>query len=115
MHSDSQLVYCPITYILALAYADSAFEASGITPEYVLRLKVPNRLHALPIRWKEDMKSIPIFRRPYRTTSGIDIHPTLPVDLPDRQQCFATTWRACRLSTSDQVLLLPEIYCQYRQ
>lgn len=79
MHSDNQQVYCSITYILALAYADNAFESNEITSGLVLGLKVPKRLHTLPIPWKEEMKDVPIFRRMRRSASGIDVHPTLPM------------------------------------
>ena len=55
MHCDYQLAYCPITYILALAHADRAFQNDRLTPEYIIRLRVPERLKTLSIPWKDEM------------------------------------------------------------
>jgi hypothetical protein len=62
IHQDYQLAYCVITYILALTHYDKAFKNERLTPELILRLCVPDRLHTLPIRWKEDMLRKPVIR-----------------------------------------------------
>ncbi|OXV07294.1 hypothetical protein Egran_04941, partial [Elaphomyces granulatus] len=62
MHGDYQLVYCPITYIVSLAFRDEAFENDALTPESIWRLKVPKRNRALPLRWKEVVDR-PLLRR----------------------------------------------------
>ncbi|KAI9888578.1 MAG: hypothetical protein M1814_006625 [Vezdaea aestivalis] len=79
LHCDYQLVYCPITFILALAFADNAFKSELITPDYLLRVKVPSRLHTLPIHWKTEILDKPIFRRLRRDSSGIGIDDSLPL------------------------------------
>ena len=52
MHEDYQLTYCPIAHITALAFADDAFESARLTPELLHKLRVPSRLHVLPLRFK---------------------------------------------------------------
>jgi len=59
MHCDYQLAYCPITYILTLAHADRAFKNDRLTPEYILQLRVPERLRTLSIPWKDEMLGVP--------------------------------------------------------
>ncbi|KAN0077373.1 Protein of unknown function (DUF3435) domain containing protein [Elaphomyces granulatus] len=78
MHGDYQLVYCPITYIVSLAFRDEAFENDALTPESIWRLKVPKRNRALPLRWKEVVDR-PLLRRFVRTPYGYEVHPTLPM------------------------------------
>lgn len=41
LYMDYQLVYCPITFILALAFTVNAFEADRITPDNIMQLKGP--------------------------------------------------------------------------
>ena len=79
MHCDYQLAYCPITYILALAHADRAFQNERLTPAYILRLRVPPRLHTLPILWKEEMLRIPLLRHIEQTPYGVRVHPEKPM------------------------------------
>ncbi|KAI9789020.1 MAG: hypothetical protein M1835_001936 [Candelina submexicana] len=79
MHEDTQLAYCPIAHILALAFADDALESSLLTPEYICQLKVPKRLSSLPLRWKKSHLDIPLFRHTIQTEYGVRIHPTLPM------------------------------------
>jgi len=74
MHCDYQLAYCPITYILALAQADRAFKNERLTPEYILRLRVPPRLHTLPILWKEEVLRVPLLRHIENTPYGVRVH-----------------------------------------
>jgi hypothetical protein len=80
MHCDYQLAYCPITYILALAHADRAFKNERLTPEYILRLRVPPRLQTLPIVWKEEMLRVPLLRHIENTPYGVRVHPEKPMN-----------------------------------
>jgi len=82
MHEDYQLAYCPIAHITGLAFADDAFESARLTPELLHRLRVPNRLHVLPLRFKKSMHNIPIFRSTVQTESGVFTHPTRPMSYP---------------------------------
>jgi len=70
MHEDYQLAYCPIAHIAALAFADNAFENPRLTPKLLHKLRMPKRLHVLPLQFKKSMHNIPIFR-----LSGL--HPAL--------------------------------------
>ncbi len=79
MHCDYQLAYCPLTYIAALAFRDNAFENERLTPEIFWQLRVPKRLHVLPIRWKKSMLKVPLLRQTEQTPYGIDVHPTMPM------------------------------------
>jgi hypothetical protein len=80
MHCDYQLAYCPITYIVALAFRNNAFENERLTPELVWGgLRVPKRLHVLPLRWKKEKLDIPVLRRMRRTPFGVEVDPTLPM------------------------------------
>jgi len=79
MHCDYQLAYCPITYILALAHADRAFKTERLMPEHILRLRVPLRLHTLPILWKEEMLRITLLRHIEQTPYGVRVHPEKPM------------------------------------
>ena len=79
MYCEYQLAYCPITYILALAHADRAFKNERLTPEYILRLCVPERLHTLSIPWKEDMLQVPLLRHVENTPYGMRVHPEKPM------------------------------------
>jgi hypothetical protein len=79
MHGDYQLVYCPITYIVSLAFRDDVFENDALTPELIWRLKVPKRNRGLPLRWKKEVLDRPLLRRFVRTPYGYEVHPTLPM------------------------------------
>ena len=63
----------------ALAFADDAFENARLTPELLHKLRVPSRLHCLPLRFKKSMLNTPIFRSTVQTVSGVDTHPTRPM------------------------------------
>jgi hypothetical protein len=69
MHEAYQLAYCPTAHITSLASADGAFESARLTPEFLHRLRVPARLHALPLRFKKNTLDIPIFRGTIQTLS----------------------------------------------
>jgi hypothetical protein len=76
MHEDYQLAYCPIAHITSLAFADDAFENTRLTPELLHKLRVPGRLHVLPLRFKKSMSNTPIFRGTVKTVCGVHTHPT---------------------------------------
>jgi hypothetical protein len=79
MHEDYQLAYCVISYILALAHHDRALKTERLTPEFVLRLKVPDRLHTLPFLWKEEILTKSFLRHIEQTPYGMQVHPTEPM------------------------------------
>ena len=75
MHEDYQLAYCVISYILALAHPDKTVENERLTLECILRLRVSERLHTLPISWKKDMLNIPLIRHIQQTPYGVKVRP----------------------------------------
>jgi hypothetical protein len=79
MHEDYQLAYCPIAHITSLAFADNAFENARLTPEFLHKLRVPGRLHVLPLPFKKSMWNTPIFRSTFLTVSGVHTYPTRPM------------------------------------
>jgi Protein of unknown function (DUF3435) len=68
MYEDYQLAYGPIAHITTLAFADDAFECARLTPELLHKLRVPSRLHVLPLRFRKSMWNTPIFQS---TNDGI--------------------------------------------
>jgi hypothetical protein len=60
MHEDYQLAYCLIAHITSLAFADNAFESTRLTPKFLRKLRVPARLHVLPLHFKKSMWNTPI-------------------------------------------------------
>ena len=64
----------PSTYILALAHADRPFKNDQLTPEYILQLRVPERLRTLSIPWKDEMLGVPLLRHIENTPYGPRVH-----------------------------------------
>lgn len=52
-HEEDSLVFCPIIYLLALAFADDAFEANLTTPDEIYNFVIPNESDRLRLRWKK--------------------------------------------------------------
>ncbi|EER41744.1 FluG domain-containing protein [Histoplasma capsulatum H143] len=62
--------------LLALALADDAFDARGISSvEDVLRIQVMTPRNSLHLKWKPHMLNVPVFRRAVHTAEGIRISP----------------------------------------
>lgn len=63
MHEDDQLAFCPITHIVALAFADNAIESGGdvLTPDNFWKFKVPLHLSVFRIQWRKDKRNTPLF------------------------------------------------------
>ena len=79
MHEDYQLAYYPIAHITFLAFAEDAFENNRLTFELLHKLRVPGRLHVLPLKFKKSMWNTPIFRSTVQTVSGVHTHLTRPM------------------------------------
>ncbi|CRK29684.1 hypothetical protein BN1723_015696 [Verticillium longisporum] len=59
-----KLIFCPVSIMIALALHDRAFDAPSLTnAARVLGTKNWGSTKCTPLRWKEDMKKIPVFRR----------------------------------------------------
>jgi Protein of unknown function (DUF3435) len=108
MHQDYQLAYCLITYILALAHYDQAFKNERLTPELMSRLRVPDRLHKLPIRRKEDTLSKPLIRHIVQTPYGMDVHPAEPIH-------YSTGEKASKQDGEDAGYQIPITHYAFRR
>ncbi|RPB05354.1 hypothetical protein L873DRAFT_786032 [Choiromyces venosus 120613-1] len=77
LHAISDLpLYCPITFFLALAFADNAFEHEGMTPADLFKLKVRDENSSiLIIPWKKSVIDTLVFRRVEQGDSQVS--PTL--------------------------------------
>ncbi|EEY22890.1 conserved hypothetical protein [Verticillium alfalfae VaMs.102] len=59
-----ELIFCPVSIMIALALHDQAFDAPSLTnATRVLGTKNWGSTKCTPLRWKEDVKKIPVFRR----------------------------------------------------
>ncbi|KAL8310445.1 hypothetical protein RB597_010330 [Gaeumannomyces tritici] len=59
-----KLIFCPVSIIIALALHDHAFDASSLTDaSRVLGTNIPGSSESMPLRWKQSMLKIPVFRR----------------------------------------------------
>ncbi|KAL8405658.1 hypothetical protein RB596_004496 [Gaeumannomyces avenae] len=59
-----KLIFCPVSIIIALALHDHAFDAPSLkNASRVLGTKIPESMECMPLRWKECMLKIPVFRR----------------------------------------------------
>jgi hypothetical protein len=75
-------------YILALAHHDKAFENERLTSELILRLRVPDCLHTLSIRWKEGILRKPLIRHIVYTHYGMQVYPTEPMRYGTRDKAL---------------------------
>jgi hypothetical protein len=73
------MAYYPIAHITSLAFADNAFERARLTPEILHKLRVPGRLHVLPLQFRKSMWNTPICRSTVQTMSGVHTHPARPM------------------------------------
>ena len=71
---DDNPMFCFISHLLVLAYADSAYAAPKLdAPEKPLALTAESGMRSLPIPFKEKILSYPIFRCAVRTRAGYQI------------------------------------------
>ncbi|XP_044716549.1 FluG domain-containing protein [Hirsutella rhossiliensis] len=68
-----KLIFCPIMVLIALALHDHAFDAQSLTnASRVFETKVWGPTQSTPLRWKESMLKVPVFRRVHGTTLSAD-------------------------------------------
>jgi hypothetical protein len=94
-HEEESLVFCPVIYLLALAFADDAFEANFTTPGEIYNLVIPNGSDRLRLRWKKPWEERPIFRDVEDTASGVRISETKPLQYPKHRHHFVRLGRTC--------------------
>jgi Protein of unknown function (DUF3435) len=71
--------FCLVKAICGMAFRDGAFASEWIRePEDIYGIKIPDRLHSVPIEWAAEWKQTPVFRRTVRDVKGnIETSPTL--------------------------------------
>ncbi len=68
------LLLCPHITMLALIFADQAFAVPElISAEEFFRLRIPSGQHQLELPIKEEMQSVPLFRRCKSILNGVGI------------------------------------------
>ena len=71
MHEN--LLLCPVSFMIALALDDGAFEARTMSSiENIFSVKVPQSRNSLRLRWKESLLRKPILRREEGTFTSSD-------------------------------------------
>ena len=72
-NNDGNLICNPVMYIIALAFADNAFENNFNCPEEIYRLVVPPESDRIRLQWKDSLAETPIFRDIENTPDGVCI------------------------------------------
>ncbi|KAL9050990.1 MAG: hypothetical protein Q9162_006310, partial [Coniocarpon cinnabarinum] len=68
---DDNLSFCPILYVLALAFADKAFCSEWLqSPDNVSKIEMPSCLESVPLEWKPEVATKPIVRAAVRGEYG---------------------------------------------
>jgi hypothetical protein len=75
-HEEDDPIFCPITHMLALAFADNAFEAPSLkSAKDIFKLKIRRPFNSVQLMWKESMLKTPIFRQAVRCADGFQTSP----------------------------------------
>ena len=82
-------------YVMALAFADNAFENDFTRPEDIYRLVVPPELDCIRLRWKDAWTKTPIFRDVENTANGPRISQTKSLLYPKHRRYFIRLGRTC--------------------
>ena len=70
-YENDYLMFCPVLYMLALAFADNAFASDDIkSAQDIHKLIVPEFKESIYLKWKDEWMSRPIFRRACSTVDG---------------------------------------------
>lgn len=77
---DETLSFSPHVFLLGLLFCDQAFAAYNlVSAEELSRLTIPPGRDELPLRLKQSLDNIPVFRKAVRTVHGWDISPDEPL------------------------------------
>lgn len=77
MHENEDLVFCPVSQFLALAFADGAFDA-GFSISNLDKVRVSHHSRCQIFPWREEMLDIPIFSEHDQAMEGHETLPTRP-------------------------------------
>ncbi|KAK3934110.1 hypothetical protein QBC46DRAFT_429032 [Diplogelasinospora grovesii] len=70
---DDMLIYDPLIPIMALAFADQAFQNEFVGPEDIYKLVVPANSDRLRIHWKDKWRKRPVFRDVEDSEHGLQV------------------------------------------
>jgi len=93
---EAYLPICIFLLLLAMAFADDAFDAGIPTPDQIYRLVISPRKNCLAINWKRKWWNRPIVRDiECASDSTIKISNTKPIDLQKYRKQFRHLGRLC--------------------
>jgi hypothetical protein len=75
-------------YMMALAFANNAFENNFTCSGEIYRLVIPPESDRIRLRWKDSLAETPIFRDIQNTPDGIRISRTKSLQYPKHKQHF---------------------------
>jgi hypothetical protein len=93
--NDGNLICNPVMYMMALAFADNAFENNFTCPEEIYRLVVPPESDRIRLRWKDSWAETPIFRDIENTANGVRVSRTKSLQYPKHRHYFIRLGRTC--------------------
>ncbi|KAJ4465230.1 hypothetical protein J3R30DRAFT_3235372, partial [Lentinula aciculospora] len=70
---DDMLIYDPLIPVMALAFADDAFENGFKDPKEIYTLVVLANSDCLRLRWKQEWQNRPVFRNVEPSPDGIQV------------------------------------------
>jgi len=77
--NDSNLVWNPVIYIMALDFADNAFANDFTCLEQIYKLIIPPKVDRIRLQWKESWAGTPIFCDVESTANGVGVSPNKPL------------------------------------
>ncbi len=82
-------------YMLALAFADNAFQNDFTGPEDIYKLVVPPETDRIHLQWEDSWAETPVFRDVEKTASGIRVSRTKSLQYHKHKQFFIHLGRTC--------------------
>jgi hypothetical protein len=82
-------------YMLALAFADNAFENDFTGPEDFYKLIVPPETDCIRLRWKDSWAETPVFHDVEKTGNGIHVSQRKSIEYHKHKQFFIHLGRTC--------------------
>ena len=75
-HEEDNLIFCSITHMLALAFADNVFEALSLkSAKDIFKLKIYWPFNSVQLMWKESILKMPIFHQAVQCDDGFQTSP----------------------------------------
>ena len=94
-HEEDVLLHCPLLYLMALAFADNAFENGFSSPESIYKLVVGAKTDRVRLLWKNEWCERPIFRDVQHTRKGDRIANDKALQYAKERNHFIRLGRSC--------------------